>query len=42
MTIDPTQQVDDYNRTNNSLTATCAVDDARFSGPGDVARASLH
>jgi len=23
MTIDPDQQVDDYNRTNNSLTATC-------------------
>jgi hypothetical protein len=25
VTIDPTQQVDDYDRTNNSLTATCAV-----------------
>ena len=23
MTIDPDQQVDDYNRTNNSITATC-------------------
>jgi hypothetical protein len=41
MTIDPTQQVDDYNRTNNSLTATCAVT-TPASGTGSVSRASLH
>jgi hypothetical protein len=41
ITIDPTQQVDDYNRTNNSLTATCAVT-TPASRTGGASRASLH
>ncbi len=41
MTIDPTEQVDDYNRTNNSLTANCGVT-TPASRPRGVGRASLH
>jgi hypothetical protein len=41
ITIDPTQQVDDYNRTNNSLTATCALT-TQASRTRGVSRTSLH